>query len=454
MKKITWKLIACFMAVLLLCMPVLTGCDKPEDPETTEEETTAKDSDGLEFTSNGDGTCSVSGIGECTDTDVVIPKKSPEGDRVTSIGERAFYDCTGLTSITIPDSVTSIEAYAFSKCSGLMSIVVEADNPAYHSDGNCLIETQSKTLIAGCQNSTIPSDGSVTSIDELAFYDCTGLTSITIPDSVTSIGRGAFQCCTGLTSITIPDSMTSIEDWVFNKCEGLTSITIPDSVTSIGRGAFQCCTSLTSITIPDSVTSIGGKAFSDCTGLTNITIPDSVTSIGDDAFSYCTGLTSITIPDSVTSIGEKAFHYCKDLTRIKVSEGNSTYRSQGDCLVETESKTLIIGCQSSIIPDDGSVTSIGSSAFQNCTGLTSITIPDSVTSIGAYAFYGCKGLTSITIPDRVTSIGEEAFRCCTGLTDVHFSGTKRQWKNIAIKNNDPLPTATIHCTDGDITPAQ
>ena len=124
MKKITWKLLACLMVALLLCMPVLTGCAKAGDPETTEEETTAKDSDGLEFTSNGDGTCYVSGIGECTDTDVVIPQKSPEGDSVTSIGKYAFDGCTGLTSITIPDSVTSIEGSAFNCCTGLTSITI------------------------------------------------------------------------------------------------------------------------------------------------------------------------------------------------------------------------------------------------------------------------------------------------------------------------------------------
>ena len=111
MKKITWKLLACLMAALLLCMPVLTGCEKTE-----------KASEGLEFTSNGDGTCYVSGIGECTDTDVVIPQKSPEGDSVTSIEGSAFYGCTGLTSITIPDSVTSIEGNAFCDCTALTDV--------------------------------------------------------------------------------------------------------------------------------------------------------------------------------------------------------------------------------------------------------------------------------------------------------------------------------------------
>jgi len=215
-------------------------------------------------------------------TELIIP------DRVKSIGERAFYNCTSLISITIPDSVTSIGNHAFSHCTELTSI-------------------------------TIPD--SVKSIGDYAFEDCTSLISITIPDSVTSIGDYAFYRCTSLISITIPDSVKSIGKSAFQNCTGLTSITIPDSVTSIGNAAFYCCTGLTSITIPDSVTSIGDSAFSDCTSLISITIPDSVTSIGIYSFSGCTSLISITIPDSVTSIGESAFYNCYGLTSITIGKG-------------------------------------------------------------------------------------------------------------------------------------
>ena len=214
--------------------------------------------------------------------------------------------------------------------------------------------------------------------------------------------------------VVIPDTLggypvTSIGYEAFCNCTGLTSITIPDSVTRIGGCAFSDCTGLTSITIPDSVTSIGDYAFNHCTGLTSITIPDGVTSIGDGAFAYCSGLTSITIPDSVKSIGRFAFSGCAGLTSITVSSGNKVYHSTDNCLIETESKTLISGCKNSIIPSDGSVTSIGAGAFGGCTGLTSITIPDSVTSIGDVAFAICTDLTSITIPASVTDIGYYAF---------------------------------------------
>lgn len=166
-------------------------------------------------------------------------------------------------------------------------------------------------------------------------------------------------------------------------------------------------------------------------------IPNDVTRIGRGAFYGCSGLTSITIPDSVTSIGEAAFAACTNLTSITVSAGNSVYHSADNCIIETATKTLIAaGCNTSIIPDDGSVTSIGVGAFAYCTRLTSIRIPDSVTSIGNCAFYNCSGLTSITIPDSVTSIGSYAFTYCIGLTSK-----KANYKAFYIKNGE------LYCRD-------
>lgn len=156
----------------------------------------------------------------------------------------------------------------------------------------------------------------VTSIGEEAFYNCKGLTSVTIPSSVTSIGKSAFRDCSSLTSITIPSSVTSIGFRAFSGCTGLTSVTIPSSVTSIDINTFEGCTGLTSVTIPSSVTSIGDGMFIGCTSLTSVTIPSSVTSIGYYAFRGCSGLTSVTIPEGVTSIGEKAFSNCTSLNDV------------------------------------------------------------------------------------------------------------------------------------------
>ena len=300
---------------------------------------------------------------------VTIPETvSNEGVEysVTSIGSYAFYLCSGLTSITIPNTVTSIRGLAFVGCSGLTSIVVEEGNTFYDSRNNCnaLIETETNNLIRGCQSTIIPN--SVTSIENSAFDDCSGLTSITIPNTVTSIGNSAFHYCSGLTSIVVEEGNTFYDSR--NNCNAL----IDTKTNRLIRGCQ-------STIIPNSVTSIGDYAFYGCSGLTSIIIPNSVTSIGRYAFYGCSGLTSITIPNSVTSIGERAFYGCSGLTSITIPN---------------------------------SVTSIGNNVFQGCSGLTSIIIPNSVTSIGDYAFDDCKGLTSITIPNSVTSIGERAFSNC------------------------------------------
>ena len=212
---------------------------------------------------------------------------------------------------------------------------------------------------------------------------------------------------------------------------------------------------MTSITIPDSITSIGERAFENCSGLTSITIPDSVTNIGNYAFWNCSGLTSITIPDSVTHIGWGAFEWCDGLESITVERDNPNYHSAGNCIIETASKTLIAGCKNSVIPNDGSVTSIGDYAFGGCSGLTSITIPDSVTSIGYYAFSYCSSLTSVIIPNSVTSIGYRAFYECSDLTTINFQGTKAQWRAIEKANDwdSNTGTFTVICTDGTISKA-
>ena len=283
------KKVLLFASILMVLLVFFAACDNATPPAKSDKPA----SEGLAFKSNGDGTCYVAGIGTCTDTDLVIPKSSPEGDKVIAIGVVAFEDCHGLTSIVIPDSVTSIDDRAFEDCIGLTSIVIP---------------------------------DSVTSIGPSAFNDCIALTSIAIPVSVTSIGNYAFYGCSGVTSITVEEGNSSYHSdgnclietkskTVIVGCS--TSVTPTDgSVTSIGKSAFGGRTSLTSIVIPDSVTSIGDAAFINCTDLTSVVIGNGVTDIGFRAFDNCIALTSIVIPNSVTSIGDDAFKKGKGLISV------------------------------------------------------------------------------------------------------------------------------------------
>ena len=322
---------------------------------------------------------------------------------------------------------------------------------------------------------------SVVGIGEAAFYGCTSLKNITIPNSVTYIGDKAFDSCSNLTSITIPNSVTSIGNYAFSGCYDLTNIIIGDSVTSIGDHAFSRCYDLTNITIGDSVTSIGDHAFAFCSNLTSITIGNSVTSIGDNAFRGCSNFTaihitdlgawckiefgndkanplyyahrlylngkeikdliipntvttinyntfrncynftSVTIPSSVTNIADSAFLNCTEVASITIDANNTIFDSRDNCnaIIKTNNNTLIFGCSSTNISN--SVTSIGGGAFYNCSNLTGINIPNSVTSIEDDAFYGCTSLAELIIEDRTTTLNLSSIGLLDcPLQDVHI----------------------------------
>ncbi|MBR5086729.1 MAG: leucine-rich repeat protein [Muribaculaceae bacterium] len=306
-------------------------------------------------------------------------------------------------------TVTSIGEYAFSNCTGLTSV-------------------------------DIPN--TVADIGQAAFWGCIGLTSVNIPNSVAVIGKTAFSNCIGLSSVDIPNSVTSIGENAFADCISMTSATLPDSLTTIITGLFTRCRSLTSVNIPDLVTSIGNSAFSGCASLTSVNIPDLVTSIGNYAFSGCAGLTSLTISNLVTSIGNYAFAGC-GLTSIIVENGNPNYDSRDNCnaIIETATNTLLAGCKNTVIPN--SVTSIGTGAFSGCNGLTSVTIPSSVTTIGDLAFKNCTNLTAVNITDlaswcNIDFIGSESNPLCHAhnlylngnlITDLSIPSTVSQLKN-------------------------
>ena len=279
------------------------------------------------------------------------------GEEVEHIPAYLCYNLTSLKNLVIGNSVTTIGNSAFSDCTGLTTVTWNARNVQdFQSTGG--------RPFSNCKNLTEFVFGEeVEHIPDYLCYKLTTLKNLVIGNSVTSIGEWAFHRCTSLTEVTIPNSVTTIGGLAFYSCTGLQKVTIGNSVKSIGDKAFYFCNGLTEVSIPNSVTSIGSGTFEDCTGLKTVTIGNSVKSIGSNAFSSCTSLTAITIPNSVTSIESGTFYSCTSL------------------------KTVTIG---------NSVKSIGSNAFSSCTSLTAITIPNSVTSIGDETFYNCRSLEHVT----------------------------------------------------------
>ena len=274
---------------------------------------------------------------------------------------------------------------------------------------------------------TVTYDGttySVTSIGKYAFYDCSSLVSVTIPNSVTHIGDHAFYKTSSLTSVNIPNSVTSIGDYAFRGCSSLTTIDIPNSLTEIAHGMFQDCSSLTTVTIPNSVTSIGQLAFDGCSSLTSITIPNSVISIGWNAFSGCRALTAITIPESITDIGSGAFASCSSLTSVVWNAkkcGQAYYDGYTHFEIELMDSTNYsyeeIGEFVKYFLDEGNI--INNSPFHGCDGIKSFSFGENVEFIPDGLCYGLDGITSITIPESVSSIGERSFGECSSLDTIY-----------------------------------
>ena len=381
---------------------------------------------------------------ECSLTSITIPNS------VTDIRFEAFRNC-GLTSVTIPSSVRSIGYGAFFGCD-LTTITSEIENPfeieeVFSSDAQLIVPKGTKAAyqatVGWNQFSNIVEAGDDSTISgqcgENVYYSYDNKTHtltisgeggmmymffsedypwwsfhddiqhIVIESGVTSIGQEAFWGCSGLTSITLPESLTQSNEKAFSNCKSLEAVYISDLEAYLKINFFHDDNSnplyyahhlflngkeIIDLVIPDGITHINQYAFVNGSSIKTVYVPNSVTSIGERAFVGCSALTSVTIPSSVTSIGECAFSG-NNITSMEVESGNKIYDSRDNCnaIIETASNTLINGCKTSSIPNN--VTSIGSSAFNGCGGLTSITIPNSVTSIGDHAFYGCSGLTSV-----------------------------------------------------------
>ena len=341
-------------------------------------------------------------------------------DGINGIGNYAFLNCDKLASITIPDSVTSIGDYAFY----LSAYYQNSDN--WSGDALYICENLIKFNRDSLLTTYTIAEGTKV-IANGAFYSCDKLTDITIPNTVTAIGDEAFNT-TAVKNIVIPKSVKKIGNAVFGDTSEIESIVVEDGNTAY-HSAGNCLIENASKTlmlgcknsvVPNdgSITKIADYAFFYCYDLLSVTIPDGTTSIGYCAFLYCMNLSKIEIPKGVTSIGEEVFASCCKLDSIVVEQGNKVYHSSGNCLIKTASKELILGSNNSVIPSDGSVTSIADWAFEGRSELSYIRIPDSVTSIGEYAFRTCSQLITVTLSNNLKSIGQVAFDSCESLSSI------------------------------------
>lgn len=375
----------------------------------------------------------ISGSGRMTDyaynsyplwySDRSYIKKVTFNGEVRSIGNYAFYGCSNLKTISIPDSVTSIGICSFAEC-GLSSItipdsVVSLGSSAFSnctdlSSGVTLsksLTSLSSCLFQGCKKlPSVKIPYGINIIEGSAFNGCYGLSSIDIPNTVTTIEKKAFKDCIELTNITIPDSVTTIANGAF---EGsyINSITIPSNVTSMGSGIFKNCIKLSKVIMNNNITNIPGGTFWNCAKLSEVQFPDEVTSIGASAFTG-SGISDVTIPDSVSSIEGNAFCDCKNLSSIK-------------------------------LPDK--ITVINDNLFMNCSNLNEIIIPNKVKSIGEDAFSSCYRLRSIELPRTLKSVGYNAFYDCPAISNVYYRGTPSEWNNISMSSgNTDLTNAVIN----------
>ena len=419
---------------------------------------------------------------------------------VAAIGNQAFRGCSALISIDLPDSVTTVEASAFLEC----------DKLTYHVEGVGKYLGNSENPIhalAGVTDTTITafqiSDRTGLILDK-AFYNCTKLQTVSIPDTVTSIGSYAFYNCSVLTGIDLPDDITAIWSHTFYGCKKLTKITIPQTVVQVGMNAFQLCSGLTrvdisdlgawcaidfennyanplmyakrlylngvqitrldipqgtekicsyafyngsftSVSIPDSVAELEAYAFQNCTGLTEVVVPESVSTMGSGVFSGCSALKAITIPfvGQMVRTASEYPRYPMGYIFGSTSYTGGTATSQTSVVGSgySQSSTYYIPTSLRSVTVTGG--SILSGAFNGCANLTSITLADGVGGIGASAFYGCKGLTQVNIPASATAIGGSAFYNCSKLAEMVIPDSVESIGANAFQNCTSLKKLTV-----------
>ncbi len=273
---------------------------------------------------------------------------------------------------------------------------------------------------------TLPS--SINAVGAWAFEGCTGLTAVTFPEGITTISNSVFYNCSSLTSVTFPESVTYIDSWVFEGCSSLETVTLPKEVYHFGKGVFWGCENLKEVTLPEGISEIGELTFYNCRSLTSITIPSGVTSIGNSAFNECSSLASVDIPSSVTSIGDGAFGYCSSLTSIVLPSSLTSIGSFAFC----ECTSL----ESIDIPKG--VSKIEENTFYYCISLASAIIPEGIITIEEFAFHLCRSLETLILPESLTHIGERSFSCCSKLASITFPKSMKSFGEGVLESNTAL----------------
>ena len=450
------------LVVTIAILTIFGGVAVSADASVVESGNCGANGDNVIYTLYDDGLLVISGTGDMN-SDFEYASGVPWYDHgyassikkvviesgVTSIGRQAFFYCSNLESITIPETVTSIGYWAFYG-SGLESISIPdgvisiGDEAFYNCDSLETVEISATVASFGakvfkaCDNLTtvtFESGSQLASVPDETFMECKKLVSVNLNGNVTSIGNNAFSYCYELETVTIPDTVTSIGNSAFYNCHNLTDCALPNSILSIGDNAFYSCEKLAFPNFPNKIESIGTYAFAYCYGMTlDLVIPDTVTNLGTFAFYYCENISSVTLPASdkiqfdsiptgcfmflkkiesvdipsgITSIGDSAFTCCYELSSISIPASVTTI---GDFTFSSCSALETIDLPNTI-------TSIGRQAFYH-TGLTTVTIPNSITEIAEGTFYYCDALETVNIPDSVTTIGDNAFEQCRLLESI------------------------------------
>ena len=488
-------------------VPGTVGADTTGAITETHPETQAPvASEGLEFRSNGDGTCTVMGRGTCRDRHVVIPALSPEGDRVTYIIKRAFEGDDSLISVYVPDTVQRIGESAFEGCSALSEVIL--------SESLTEIGPNAFEACVSLRQMVIPQ--TVSRMGAYAFWGCTGLVSIELPDRMDLIGEGAFQDCSALTEITWPRGMEEVSLWVLWNASSLTRVTLSEDVTVIRGMAFEGCTSLERLVIPLGLARVESRAFYGCRSLQQLHYAGNRTqwqrveihNEGNEALSHAilyensfgegehglypdviadgvrfishgdgtckvkgadkTWEGVIIVPerspygDVVTTVATGGFKDCSRITSVTLPDTvtvikTSAFQNCGalqhiDLPAEvTEFGSALFdrcGELESVVLPKG-LTEIPAMTFQTCVSLQSVVAQEGVTSIGANAFNGSRSLETLTLPAGLRSIGSAAFMNCCGLRTIYYGGDRAEWRAVEVHSYE-----NAHLGHADVVFAQ